>query len=99
MNRSFQRTKEDFTCLHCQTRVSGDGYTNHCPACLWSRHVDIAPGDRLNECLGLMEPIGYEPGEPHRILHRCTKCGHEGWNRIAENDAFEAMLALGVVMG
>ena len=26
--------------------MKGNGYTNHCPKCLWSKHVDINPGDR-----------------------------------------------------
>jgi hypothetical protein len=44
--RNFQRCKEDFRCGHCGHLERGDGYTNHCTACLWSAHVDIQPGDR-----------------------------------------------------
>jgi hypothetical protein len=40
---------DGFTCLHCKLRVPGQAWgtkhRNHCPACLWSRHVDITPGD------------------------------------------------------
>ncbi|HYC79501.1 MAG TPA: RNHCP domain-containing protein, partial [Candidatus Binatia bacterium] len=54
----FQRTPENFVCENCGTKVSGNGYTNHCPNCLYSKHVDNNPGDRLNKCHGLMEPIG-----------------------------------------
>ena len=50
----FTRVVEDFTCGQCGAAVTGDGYTNHCPLCLWSRHVDINPGDRAAECGGLM---------------------------------------------
>ena len=28
-----------------------NGYTNHCSQCLWSKHVDINPGDRSPELL------------------------------------------------
>src|SRR3989344_2693847 len=54
----FKKVIEDFTCEHCDTFVEGDGYTNHCPKCLWSLHVDNEPGDRANNCNGLMEPFG-----------------------------------------
>ncbi|MEK7158524.1 MAG: RNHCP domain-containing protein, partial [Patescibacteria group bacterium] len=46
MSRTFQRRVEDFTCESCGAQVTGDGYTNHCPQCLVSKHVDVYPGDR-----------------------------------------------------
>ena len=58
--KRFSRRTEDFTCEHCGTKVKGNGYTNHCPQCLYSKHVDINPGDRLSDCGGLMEPIDIE---------------------------------------
>ena len=60
--KKFQRTIEDFTCEQCNFAVKGNGYTNHCPKCLWSKHVDVNPGDRAATCGGLMEPIGAEVG-------------------------------------
>ena len=95
MNRKFQRLIENFTCEKCGESVSGDGYTNHCPVCLWSKHVDINPGDRAAECLGLMEPVGVEKkkGE-YRILHRCVICSHEKWNRAMSEDCFEVILQI-----
>lgn len=44
--KHFTKTVEDFICAHCGTHVRGNGYTNHCPECLWSKHVDNNPGDR-----------------------------------------------------
>ena len=39
-----------FRCHHCRADVPEDApgtrNRNHCPFCLWSRHVDIEPGDR-----------------------------------------------------
>jgi len=97
-SRRFQRRIEAFQCLHCGADISGDGYTNHCPACLWSRHVDVHPGDRAAECKGLMEPISYEvKGGETVLLHRCVACGFERRNRTAPNDDFEAILRLSVV--
>lgn len=91
----FQRTREDFTCEHCGETVRGDGYTNHCPACLYSKHVDVNPGDRAESCGGLMQPIAVEQkkGE-YRLLHRCTRCGAERWNRAARGDSFELILQI-----
>jgi DNA-directed RNA polymerase subunit RPC12/RpoP len=91
----FTRQPEDFACLHCGTQVRGNGYTNHCPRCLWSRHVDIRPGDRASECGGEMEPIGalYEGGRTI-VLQRCLTCGHTWRNKTARNDSQDAVLAL-----
>ena len=44
--KKFERNREDFTCNNCELFVQGDGYTDHCPSCLYSKHVDINPGDR-----------------------------------------------------
>lgn len=100
MHKRFQRRKEDFKCSQCGLEVEGDGFTNHCPRCLWSRHVDLQPGDRLAECKGMMQPIGLasERGG-YRILHRCQECGFEGWNQSAEGDDFERLLELAKELG
>ena len=39
----FKRKKENFVCENCGAEVKGDGFTNHCPKCLYSKHVDIFP--------------------------------------------------------
>ena len=73
---SFIRTKEDFVCAHCDARVTGSGYTNHCPQCLWSTHIDEDPGDRASPCAGAMEPTNvFVSGTTFRIRHTCRKCG------------------------
>jgi len=91
----FSRRRENFDCAHCGRRVVGTGYTNHCPACLWSRHVDVAPGDRLAPCQGLMEPVGvlFEGGE-HIVVQRCVSCGHRWRNRSSPADDPQALAAL-----
>jgi hypothetical protein len=95
MGRKFQRRIEDFTCEHCGHQVKGSGFTNHCPACLWSKHVDINPGDREELCHGLMEPVGVErQKDGYRIHFRCTLCGLERWNKSAPEDDFEALLRI-----
>ena len=73
---SFKRTIEDFVCEHCGGNVEGNGYTDHCPFCLWSKHVDIDPGDREAECGGMMEPWDIEPkSSEFRVINKCMKCG------------------------
>ncbi len=75
----FLRTKEDFVCENCGNEVKGNGYTNHCPKCLWSKHVDIDPGDREEVCKGVMKPTGVETkgGVSIKIIHKCQACGFE----------------------
>jgi DNA-directed RNA polymerase subunit RPC12/RpoP len=93
--RRFTRTTEDFDCLVCGTPVRGDGYTNHCPRCLWSRHVDVQPGDREAGCGGLMRPVGVEARAHDTVLtHVCERCGHRRRNRASPVDDQQALLRL-----
>jgi hypothetical protein len=91
----FTKNKEDFECMNCGSYVLGDGYTNHCPECLFSRHVDINPGDRLGDCKGLMKPLDIEGStENYRILHSCIKCGYKKYNRLSANDSMDKVLEI-----
>ncbi len=91
----FKRVIEDFTCEHCGAEVEGDGYTNHCPKCLWSLHVDNNPGDRENGCGGLMEPVSVEyASSGSTIMHKCTKCGMMKRCKSSEGDDISAILAV-----
>ena len=89
MAEDFKRNIEDFTCISCGEFVVGNGYTDHCPKCLYSRHVDINPGDRaaLNICGGLMKPINIAPiKNGYKIFYVCEKCGYEYSNKANESD-------------
>jgi len=93
--RLFTRTKEHFTCENCNTEIVGNGYTNHCTQCLWSKHVDICPGDRQATCKGMMKPISVEKkGETYVILHSCVSCGHQKKNKISSGDDFQTLVSL-----
>lgn len=93
--KQFQKREEDFVCEKCGRPVHGNGYTNHCPACLWSKHVDVNPGDRAANCGGLMEPVGLEnKSDVFYIVQKCQKCGHERRNKAAVGDSFDALVAL-----
>lgn len=91
--KKFQRKKENFICEKCGFEVKGSGYTNHCPRCLWSKHVDVNPGDRKENCGGMMEPSGAESknGE-YSIWHKCIRCGVKKKNKAAKDDDFDALV-------
>ncbi len=91
--KKFVRTIENFTCGHCGAEVVGNGYTNHCPKCLWGKHVDVFPGDRAEKCGGMMEPISLsKKKEKFSITHRCILCGEERSNVASPDDALEVLL-------
>ena len=65
------------------------GYTSrdHCNKCLHSIHIDITPGDRLNECLGDLVPINVEYTKKGQvIIYRCSKCNEILKNIVAQDD-------------
>ncbi len=92
---------DPFICQNCHRKVEpvkyGGSYRNHCPYCLWSKHVDAQePGDRANSCQGLMEPVSVftrKTGE-YVLVHRCIKCHFERYNRIAGDDNFKEVVKL-----
>ncbi|MDD5528226.1 MAG: RNHCP domain-containing protein [Patescibacteria group bacterium] len=93
--KKFQRKIEDFVCENCGAEVKGNGYTNHCPNCLWSKHVDINPGDRASECGGLMKPIDIELKDGEYVLtQHCLKCGHTRKNKTVKEDNFDKIIEL-----
>lgn len=94
----MKRTIEDFICEKCGTSVKGNGYTNHCPACLWSKHVDKTPGDRAEECGGLMKPIGVEVkhGEIDRVILKCQTCSFERPAPVLPEDNREELIKISV---
>ena len=93
--RRFIKTEEDFTCGQCGLEVEGNGYTNHCPQCLWSKHVDVNPGDRAEECGGMMEPAGLLKEEGiFKIIHECKKCGFKRLNKAEKGDNFDKLIEI-----
>jgi DNA-directed RNA polymerase subunit RPC12/RpoP len=105
MSRKEENT--GFICENCGSKVkplSNGSYRNHCPYCLYSKHVDQKPGDRAERCGGLMIPAGlvYKSGKGYQIIHRCLNCGQESVNKVAggtiQPDAIEAINNLMQVM-
>lgn len=95
MSKKFTRKIEDFKCENCGQEVHGGGYTNHCPNCLWSKHVDMNPGDRMCDCKGLMEPVDIlQKDADYVILHKCKICGFERKNKFLESDNFDTLISI-----
>jgi len=104
----------DFSCAHCHNLVSsahllsGVNNRNHCPYCLWSRHLDLySAGDRLSACKAPMQPValtakrswnkyGHGRGEL-MLVHLCTDCGNVSINRIAADDDAQTLLEVFII--
>ncbi|MFC9542127.1 RNHCP domain-containing protein [Lysinibacillus sp. NPDC056959] len=86
MSRKNENTA--FQCENCSTMVeplSNGSFRNHCPNCLFSKHMDNVPGDRASTCKGLMRPIAvdYTGKKGFQLIHQCTKCQKKGRNKVA----------------
>ena len=93
--KRFQKHKEDFACQMCGAEMVGDGYTNHCNQCLTSKHVDIFPGDRLEDCGGMMPVVEVQrKGDGYILTHRCLKCQSESKDSFREGDNIDALIAV-----
>lgn len=91
----FSRRVESFTCWQCKAAVAGDGYTNHCPHCLASLHVDEYPGDRAAECRGEMIAVGAYLKNGEVVLNlRCRRCGAVKPNRARPEDDRDLIVEL-----
>ena len=93
-----------FKCEKCGEEVTTEGNfgtanRNHCPKCLWSKHLDEKEsGDRASKCQGLMEPIGLtfkkegidKYGKERQgeimLVHECQICEKVVINRLAGDD-------------
>lgn len=85
--KRFTKNDNGFVCTNCGKTVLplGKSSRDHCPFCLYSIHVDINPGDRLNTCHGNLVPISCvpDPQKGYIIVYRCDKCGGIHRNRAA----------------
>lgn len=104
--------KEDFKCFNCSqwvffTENMGTDYRNHCPFCLYSKHLDFKKsGDRKSKCQEKMKPIGltfkHEGKDKYNklkqgelmLIHECLGCKKISINRIAADDREEEILKI-----
>ena len=93
---NFEKKDEGFVCVNCGHFVKPLGYTSrdHCNKCLCSIHIDIVPGDRKNDCKGLLMPIDIETNNKkgYVVVYKCQKCGEIHKNKTAVDDDFESVL-------
>ena len=112
LGNSTRQSEQLFRCLHCglditcNSIISGVQNRNHCPCCLWSRHVDLrVAGDRLSPCRSAMRPVGLTTKQSQNkyardrdgelmIIHQCTRCEKLSINRIAADDSTNDLLEL-----
>ena len=95
--KNFIKNDEEFICENCGCQVEKLHTTSrdHCPYCLYSKHVDINPGDRLNPCRGLLKPIGIEKHkDTFKILYTCQKCKQNHKNIIADDDDMNKIIEI-----
>lgn len=97
--KRFTMKDECFICEHCDKQVPTLQYSarDHCPYCLYSKHVDILPGDRANPCGGSLKPIGIEKWkDTYKIIFVCEKCGKNHRNIMAIDDCMDLIIELSV---
>lgn len=95
--KRFNELDEPFICENCNKQVSPLIYSSrdHCPYCLYSKHVDINPGDRQNTCKGLLKPIDIEKHkDTYKIIYKCDKCNELHKNIIAKDDNMEKIIEI-----
>ena len=95
--KKFNELDEGFICEKCGKKVEPLIYSSrdHCPYCLYSKHVDINPGDRNNECKGLLKPIEIEKfKDTYKIIYKCEKCKDIHKNIIAKDDDMNEIIKI-----
>ena len=111
-NNRLQLPEQEFRCLQCGLYIlcaptmAGVQNRNHCPYCLWSRHLDWrSAGDRLSGCRAAMQPVGLTTKRSRNkyarerdgelmVIHECTICEKVVINRIAADDSAASLLAV-----
>lgn len=95
--KKFNMIDENFTCEKCGKNVDKLNYSarDHCPFCLYSKHVDINPGDRQNTCKGMLKPIDIEKyKDTFKIIYKCEKCGIIHKNIMAKDDDMNVIIEI-----
>ena len=93
--KKFNMIDESFICENCNKKVEPLEYSarDHCPYCLYSKHVDINPGDRQNQCQGLLKPIDIEKfKQTYKIIYECERCNTIHKNIMANDDNYDLIM-------
>ena len=92
----FTKNDDSFICENCNKEVKELNYSSrdHCNYCLYSKHVDINPGDRQNTWL---KPIGIEKyKDTYKIIYECERCKEIHKNIMATDDNMDLIIELSV---
>lgn len=95
--KKFNMIDDEFICENCHKKVNKLEYSarDHCNYCLYSKHVDISPGDRKNQCHGILKPIDIEKyRDTYKIIYKCDKCHQIHKNIMANDDNINAIIEL-----
>jgi DNA-directed RNA polymerase subunit RPC12/RpoP len=93
----FKKRNESFVCINCGKIVRPHPFSSrdHCNFCLVGLHVDKEPGDRENECKGILEPVGIRKRYgKEQIAYRCQKCKAIVYCVFAPDDSLEVKIEL-----
>ena len=97
-SKKFKVIDEEFICENCGKKVPVLGYScrDHCPYCLFFFFFDKNPGDRSQDCIGLLEPISLEMNSKkgYVIIYKCKKCGEIRKNKSANDDNIDLIIKL-----
>jgi DNA-directed RNA polymerase subunit RPC12/RpoP len=96
--KKFTMIDESFICSFCKKEVAPLGYSarDHCPYCLYSKHVDINPGDRQEACHGLLKAIAVDKAknDTYKIVYKCEKCNQKKRNKVAHDDNLDLIIKI-----
>lgn len=96
-SKLFTKRNSEFICENCGSLVqkSPSSSRDHCTACLYGKHVDYNPGDRLQRCGGLLKPIGLRQHEAKKqIVFMCVTCSERRFNIVANDDDYDEVVTL-----
>jgi hypothetical protein len=119
MDLKEEERNKGFICINCGRWVPVSPYNNtvnrnHCPHCLWSKHVDKSlAGDRMASCNSGMKPIGLTIKKSRvdkwgkeikgelMLIHECVRCRKISINKLVVGDNMEEIMnvfGLGIEM-
>ena len=93
----FTERNESFVCENCGTIVTKNVTTSrdHCTECLYGKHVDYNPGDRLQRCKGLLKPIGLKVHDgKQQIVYACMFCGERRFSLVQSDDNYDEIILI-----
>ncbi len=95
--KHFVQNNQEFQCLNCncEVKIHPTSSRDHCNLCLYGLHIDINPGDRQNQCKGLLKPISIDKrNSKTQICYECESCGSKTRNIVAPDDDYDKIVEI-----